>query len=54
MWILPRWGLLNTPFVLRFNTGIEMATLMNQDEFRTALEQAIKGNSANRAPFSVA
>ncbi|MER1940011.1 MULTISPECIES: TenA family transcriptional regulator [unclassified Castellaniella] len=31
-----------------------MANLMNQDEFRSALELAIKGNSANRAPFSVA
>ena len=31
-----------------------MAKLMNQDEFRTALETAIKGKSANKAPFSVA
>ena len=28
--------------------------LMNQDEFRTALENAIKGKSANKAPFSIA
>jgi pyrroloquinoline-quinone synthase len=27
---------------------------MNQDDFRTALENAIKGKSANKAPFSVA
>ncbi len=31
-----------------------MAKLMNQDEFRSALENAIKGKSANKAPFSVA
>ena len=31
-----------------------MTKLMNQDEFRTALETAIKGKSANKAPFSVA
>ena len=31
-----------------------MAALMNRDEFRTALENAIKGKSANKAPFSVA
>lgn len=31
-----------------------MAELMNRDEFRSALENAIKGNSANRAPFSIA
>jgi pyrroloquinoline-quinone synthase len=31
-----------------------MAPLMNQDELRTALENAIKGRSANKAPFSVA
>ncbi|NIC05060.1 TenA family transcriptional regulator [Billgrantia bachuensis] len=31
-----------------------MAQLMNRDEFRTALEEAIKGKSANKAPFSVA
>lgn len=31
-----------------------MATLMNHDEFRTALEQAIKGKSANASPFNVA
>lgn len=31
-----------------------MAELMNRDEFRSALEQAIKGKSANKAPFSVA
>ena len=29
-------------------------TLMNRDEFRAALENAIKGKSANKAPFSVA
>jgi pyrroloquinoline-quinone synthase len=31
-----------------------MTSPMNQVEFRTALENAIKGKSANRAPFSVA
>ncbi len=31
-----------------------MAQLMNQDEFRSALENAIKGKSANKSPFSVA
>lgn len=31
-----------------------MTELMNRDEFRTALEQAIKGNTANKSPFSVA
>jgi pyrroloquinoline-quinone synthase len=31
-----------------------MATLMNHDEFRTALENAIKGKSANQSPFSIA
>src|SRR5438067_8492075 len=31
-----------------------MAQLMNQDEFRTALENAIKGRAATKAPFSVA
>lgn len=31
-----------------------MAELMNRDAFRAALEQAIKGRSANQAPFSVA
>ena len=31
-----------------------MSQLMNQDDFRTALENAIKGKSANKAPFSVA
>jgi pyrroloquinoline-quinone synthase len=31
-----------------------MATLMSKDEFRSALENAIKGRSANKAPFSVA
>ncbi len=31
-----------------------MTALMNQDEFRTALENAIKGNSANASPFSIA
>ena len=28
-----------------------MAELMNREEFRTALENAIKGKSANQAPF---
>ena len=28
--------------------------LLNRDEFRAALENAIKGKSANKAPFSVA
>ncbi len=31
-----------------------MAELMNRDAFRSALEEAIKGKSANKAPFSVA
>jgi len=31
-----------------------MAALMNREEFRTALENAIKGKSANQAPFSKA
>lgn len=31
-----------------------MTALMNPDEFRTALENAIKGKSANKSPFSVA
>jgi pyrroloquinoline-quinone synthase len=31
-----------------------MAALMNPDEFRTALENAIKGRAATKAPFSVA
>jgi pyrroloquinoline-quinone synthase len=32
----------------------DMAVLMNREEFRTALEESIKGKSANKAPFSVA
>lgn len=31
-----------------------MTELMNREEFRHALEQAIKGNTANKSPFSVA
>jgi pyrroloquinoline-quinone synthase len=31
-----------------------MAALMPHDEFRSALEEAIKGRSANKAPFSIA
>ena len=31
-----------------------MAELMNQDQFRNALENAIKGKSANKSPFSIA
>jgi pyrroloquinoline-quinone synthase len=31
-----------------------MTELMPRDQFRTALENAIKGNSANKSPFSVA
>ena len=31
-----------------------MPELMNRDQFRSALENAIKGKSANKAPFSVA
>ena len=31
-----------------------MAALMDRDEFRTALEQAIAGKSATRSPFSIA
>jgi len=31
-----------------------MPELMNHVEFRAALENAIKGKSANKAPFSVA
>src|SRR6478609_5130168 len=33
---------------------ILMTALMNRDEFRTALENAIKGRSANTSPFSLA
>jgi pyrroloquinoline-quinone synthase len=33
---------------------VSMAELMSQDEFRTALENAIKGKSANQSPFSIA
>ena len=31
-----------------------MAPLMNRDEFRTALENAIQGKSATKSPFSIA
>jgi pyrroloquinoline-quinone synthase len=31
-----------------------MAALMDRDEFRTALEKAIAGRSANKSPFSIA
>ncbi|NWF47712.1 iron-containing redox enzyme family protein, partial [Hydrogenophaga sp. D2P1] len=31
-----------------------MSTPMNRDELRTALENAIKGKSANKSPFSLA
>ena len=31
-----------------------MSQLMNPEDFRAALEAAIRGNSANKAPFSVA
>ena len=31
-----------------------MAELMNRDDFRSALEQAIQGRSANKSPFSIA
>jgi pyrroloquinoline-quinone synthase len=31
-----------------------MTALMNHDEFRAALENAIKGRSANKSPFSIA
>jgi pyrroloquinoline-quinone synthase len=31
-----------------------MAALMNQDEFRTALESAIAGKTATKSPFSIA
>ena len=31
-----------------------MAELMNRDDLRTALENAIKGKSANKSPFSIA
>jgi len=31
-----------------------MAALMDRDEFRTALEKAIAGKSANKSPFSIA
>jgi pyrroloquinoline-quinone synthase len=31
-----------------------MAELMSKEAFRTALEEAIKGRSANKAPFSIA
>jgi pyrroloquinoline-quinone synthase len=32
----------------------DMSELMNHVDFRTALEEAIKGKSANKAPFSIA
>lgn len=31
-----------------------MSTLMNRDEFRSALERAIQGKSANKSPYSIA
>src|SRR3954467_1879003 len=31
-----------------------MSTLMNRDDFRTALETAIQGKSANNSPLSIA
>jgi pyrroloquinoline-quinone synthase len=31
-----------------------MPELMSPDQFRSALEQAIQGKSANKAPFSIA
>jgi pyrroloquinoline-quinone synthase len=31
-----------------------MPELMDRDQFRTALEQAIQGKSANKSPFSIA
>src|SRR2546423_14703265 len=31
-----------------------MSALMSRDDFRTALEKAIQGKSANKAPFSIA
>ena len=31
-----------------------MTELMNRDQFRTALERAIQGKSANKSPFSIA
>ncbi|MGZ5084990.1 MAG: iron-containing redox enzyme family protein, partial [Usitatibacter sp.] len=31
-----------------------MSQIMNRDDFRTALENAIKGKSANKSPFSIA
>ena len=34
--------------------GVKMKKLMGKDTFRTALENAIKGKSANQAPFSKA
>ena len=33
---------------------LAMAALMDQDTFRTALEKAIAGKSANKSPFSLA
>jgi len=36
------------------NKEFFMAELMSRDAFRGALEQAIKGKSANQAPFSIA
>src|SRR5439155_25814036 len=34
--------------------GHRMAALMNPDDFRTALENAIKGRASTKSPFSVA
>src|SRR5437762_1696348 len=34
--------------------GAPMSSLMNQDDFRTALESAIYGKSATKSPFSIA
>jgi pyrroloquinoline-quinone synthase len=34
--------------------GAAMNQVMNRDDFRTALEQAIQGMSANKSPFSIA
>src|SRR5246127_4435263 len=39
---------------IRQKRSAMMPELMNHVEFRTALENAIKGKSANKAPFSIA
>ena len=51
-WVTAANAPTNSPFPpAKDNT---MTALMNHDEFRTALENAIKGRSANKSPFSIA